>query len=151
MRCVLQVVKKAVVIEAKTKQIAGRLSSEGVLVLLGIGKNDTYKDAEILSKKIISLRIFIDEFGKMNKSVLDKQFGVLVVSQFTLYADVKKGNRPSFLQAAKSEMARKLYKYFVSRIKSYGIFVSTGSFGQEMKIQTELAGPVTIILDSKKL
>lgn len=151
MRCVIQVVENAVVSEVKTGNVVGELLNEGFFVLLGIGVNDTASEADMLAKKISNLRILHDESGKMNKSVLDKNAGILVVSQFTLYADTKGGNRPSFLQAALPEQARELYLYFIEKLKSFGINVSNGSFGNEMRIKSILHGPSTIILDSKDL
>lgn len=152
MKCVLQIVKKAVVVKNKTKSVIGQLNSKGIFILLGIGRDDSKMDAEVIAKKISLLRLFPDEFGRINKSILnEKSAGVLVVSQFTLYADLKKGNRPSFLQAADFNIARNLYEYFIDKLKSYGILVSTGAFGEEMEIKADLRGPITIILNSKEL
>ena len=120
----------------------------GLLVLLGVTHNDTKKDAEVLAEKISKLRIFEDDNGKMNLSVMDKKGALHIVSQFTLYADSHHGNRPSFIKAAEPKYANELYEYFVEYCKEkIGIEVATGSFGADMHITFTNMGPVTIILE----
>jgi len=123
---------------------------KGLIILLGVGGQDTEKDVEFLVEKVSKLRIMSDLYGKMNLSVTDTKSSVLVVSQFTLYADTKGGNRPSFVNAGEPEKAEKLYIDFIEILKSKGINVETGSFGEYMEIPLSLDGPVTIILDSKE-
>ncbi len=120
----------------------------GLLVLLGVGKSDTETAADYLAEKIVGLRIFEDAAEKMNLSVVDVGGAVLVVSQFTLYGDVRRGKRPSFDEAARPEEARRLYEYFVSRIKATGLTCATGEFQAMMDVELVNAGPVTILLDS---
>ena len=122
----------------------------GVLVLLGVGKADDEAAADYLAEKIIGLRIFEDEAEKMNLSVVDKHGQVLVVSQFTLYGDVRRGKRPSFDAAARPEEARRLYEYFVERIRAAGLRCQTGEFQAMMEVELVNDGPVTIMLDSEK-
>jgi len=148
MRVVVQRVKKGSV-EIKEKEI-GKIE-EGLVVLLGVGQKDTEKDAEYLAEKIVNLRIFEDKEGKMNLSVKDVNGQILVISQFTLYGDCKKGRRPSFISAALPEKAIKLYDYFVKCIKNYGLRVETGEFQAMMLVKIYNHGPVTILLDSEKL
>ncbi len=121
---------------------------KGFLVLLGVTKGDTTKDADYLAEKLAKLRIMPDEKDKMNLSILDTTKEILVISQFTLAADTKKGNRPSFVKAADPDTARDLYRYFVGCLIKKGIMVQTGRFGEYMKIDSHLDGPVTIILNS---
>lgn len=145
MRVVVQRVKQASIsVDNKT---IGKIN-EGLFVLLGVGQGDTQKEAEALAEKISKLRILSDDQDKMNLSVLDKDVGVLVVSQFTLYANTKKGNRPSFVESADPKLAEKLYEYFVEKLKGKGIKVETGKFGAMMMITAELDGPVTINLEA---
>ena len=122
----------------------------GVLVLLGVGKADNEAAADYLAEKIIGLRIFEDEAEKMNLSVVDKHAQVLVVSQFTLYGDVRRGKRPSFDAAARPEEARRLYEYFVEKIRAAGLRCETGEFQAMMEVELVNDGPVTIMLDSEK-
>jgi D-tyrosyl-tRNA(Tyr) deacylase len=124
-------------------------AKKGLLVLLGVYDQDTEQHAELLARKVCNLRIFVDQDDKMNLSVLDVGGSVLTVSNFTLCADTKKGNRPSFINAKAPNEANMLYKKFMEYIKINGVSDSqSGSFGADMKITTELNGPVTIILDT---
>ena len=122
----------------------------GLLVLLGVGHEDSETDATYLAEKIAGLRIFEDVDGKMNRSVQDLGGSVLVVSQFTLYGDVRRGKRPSFDAAAPPEHARRLYEFFVERIRASGLRCETGRFQEMMQIELVNEGPVTILLDSGK-
>jgi len=122
----------------------------GLLVLLGVAHADTNADANYLADKIAGLRIFEDEGGKMNRSVLDVGGSILAVSQFTLYGDVRKGKRPSFDAAAPPEEARRLYELFVARIQELGLRCETGRFQETMRVELVNEGPVTILLDSAK-
>jgi D-tyrosyl-tRNA(Tyr) deacylase len=122
----------------------------GLLVLLGVGQGDTEQDAVYLADKIAGLRIFDDEDGKMNRSVRDVGGSVLAVSQFTLYGDVRRGKRPSFEDAASPEPARRLYEFFVERLRAAGLHCETGRFQEMMQVELVNEGPVTILLDSKK-
>ncbi len=125
---------------------------KGFMILLGVGQGDTKNDADKLLKKIPVLRIFEDENGKMNKSLLDIDGSALVVSQFTLYADCSHGRRPSFTDSASPDIANELYEYFVDGMKNSGVkSVQTGEFGADMAVELVNDGPVTIILDSKEL
>lgn len=145
MRAVLQRVTEARVdVDHKTVGAIGK----GLLILLGVAKSDTQADADWLLEKIVNLRIFEDETGKMNLSVVDTQGGLLVVSQFTLYGDTRKGRRPGFDQAARPEEARTLYEYFVERARASGLQVATGIFQAEMAVHLCNHGPVTLICDS---
>ena len=130
------------------REIVGEIS-QGILLLVGIEENDEKEDTEWLSKKILDLRIFSDEEGKMNRSVKDINGEILCVSQFTLIADYKKGNRPSFIKAAKPEKAVPLFEYFKGLIKSSGLKTESGIFGADMKVSLLNDGPVTIVMDSK--
>lgn len=123
---------------------------KGLLILLGIEIDDTNEDADWLIQKVNSLRIFSDEEGKMNLSIQDIQGSFLVVSQFTLYASTKKGNRPSYIKSARPEHAIPLYNYFIEQVKLISqLPISTGVFGADMKVDLVNDGPVTIIIDSK--
>ncbi len=132
--------------------VEGELISQtgpGLLILLGVSHNDTEKEADFLAEKCVNLRIFQDENGKMNRSLLDVKGDALVVSQFTLYADGKKGRRPAFVDAAGAEQADKLYEYFKAQMeqKEIGV-VGHGIFGADMKVELLNDGPVTIMLDT---
>ena len=148
MRAILQrVTSCSVTINHQTKSQIGN----GLLILLGIEENDTETDIDWLVKKIIQMRIFSDENGKMNLSVQDINGEILVVSQFTLFASTKKGNRPSFARSAKPEIAVPLYEKFIGETeKIFGKNIQTGTFGADMKVQILNDGPVTIIIDSKQ-
>ncbi|GAA0601716.1 D-tyrosyl-tRNA(Tyr) deacylase [Virgibacillus siamensis] len=122
----------------------------GFVVLLGVTHDDTEADAQYLVNKLVHLRIFADENGKMNRSLKDVNGDVLSISQFTLFADTRKGRRPSFVQAAKPDQALELYNYFNQQIEEQGIHVETGEFGEMMGVQLTNEGPVTIILDSNE-
>ena len=121
----------------------------GLLVLLGVSRSDVEKDADYLSDKIVHLRIFEDDNGKMNRSLIETGGDIMVVSQFTLLGDCRKGRRPSFVEAAPPERAEKLYNYFVDQLKSRGIPVATGQFQAKMAVSLVNDGPVTLILESK--
>jgi len=148
MRAVVQRVRRCrVLVESKT---VGEIGA-GLLVLLGVGTADTETAADYLSEKILGLRIFEDDAEKMNLSVQDIGGEVLVVSQFTLYGDVRRGKRPSFDAAARPEEARRLYEYFVGKIRSAGLRCETGQFQAMMEVELTNSGPVTILLDSEKV
>jgi len=147
MKIVLQRVKEAAV-EVQGKVI-GKIG-QGICLLVGIEKGDSEEDAHYLAKKVTELRIFPDEEGKMNLSVLDIQGEAMAVSQFTLAGSVKKGRRPSFDKAEEPEKAEKLFKYFVELIKQRGMKVETGVFQAMMDVHLINEGPVTFILESKK-
>lgn len=123
----------------------------GLLILLAVTHTDTEADADYLAAKIVGLRIFDDENGKMNLDIAKVGGGVLVVSQFTLYGDVRRGKRPSFDTAAPPEHARRLYEYFVDRIRAAGLSCQTGRFQEMMQVELVNDGPVTILLDSTKI
>jgi len=147
MRIVIQRVREASV--KINDEIVGEIQ-QGLLVLLGIEHVDSELDADYLIQKLIHLRIFGDEEGKMNLSVSDISGDLLIVSQFTLFADTKKGNRPSFIRSAPPEKAIPLYDYFLSQLnKSFSAKIENGVFGANMQVELINDGPVTIILDSK--
>jgi D-tyrosyl-tRNA(Tyr) deacylase len=149
MRIVIQRVREASV--KINDEIVGEIQ-QGLLVLLGIEHVDSELDVDYLIQKLIHLRIFGDEEGKMNLSVSDISGDLLIVSQFTLFADTKKGNRPSFIRSARSEQARPLYEYFLSQLKkSFSGKIEKGVFGGDMQVELINDGPVTIIIDSKDL
>ncbi|RED92636.1 D-aminoacyl-tRNA deacylase [Marinoscillum furvescens] len=146
MIAVIQRVSEAsVTIDNQTKSSINK----GLLLLLGIEEADSQEDIQWLTRKIANMRIFSDEEGKMNLSLLDVSGEVLVVSQFTLHAQTRKGNRPSYIKAAKPEVAIPLYEAFVADMKSHGRPVYTGEFGADMKVALVNDGPVTIIVDTK--
>jgi D-aminoacyl-tRNA deacylase len=147
MRAVVQRVSRAQV--RVGDEVAGDIGA-GLLVLLGVGNEDTFADADYLAEKIAGLRIFEDAHGKMNLGLAEAGGGVLAVSQFTLYADVRRGKRPSFDAAAPPEKARTLYDYFVERIGAAGLRCETGRFQEIMQVELVNDGPVTILLDSSK-
>src|SRR5437667_10191057 len=147
MRAVVQRVSRASVAVEGT--IAGEIG-RGFLVLLGVAKSDTTAAADYLAEKISGLRIFEDVAGKMNLALADVQGAVLAVSQFTLIADVRRGKRPSFDSAAPPDQARKLYQYFVERVRALGLRCETGVFQAMMQVELVNDGPVTILLDSDK-
>ena len=122
----------------------------GLLVLLGVGRDDTEADATYLAEKVCGLRVFEDDQGKMNRNVQEVGGRVLAVSQFTLYGDVRRGKRPSFYAAAAPEKARQLYQFFVEQIRAAGLRCETGRFQEMMKVELVNEGPVTILLDSGK-
>lgn len=132
------------------KKVAGQIG-KGYVILLGVKEGDGEKKAEILVEKTVNLRVMSDRAGKMNLSIKDVNGEVLVVSQFTLYADTRGGRRPSFIQAAKPEVANKLYLYFVEQLKKLGVKkVQTGEFGAYMTVEIINDGPVTIMLDTEE-
>ena len=147
MRAVVQRVKRACV--TVSGQIAAEIG-QGLLVLVGVGQNDSEAAADYLADKIAGLRIFDDEAGRMNRAVGEIGEAVLVVSQFTLFGDVRRGKRPSFDAAARPEQARRLYEYFVGRLRAAGLRCETGRFQEMMEVQLVNDGPVTILLDSEK-
>lgn len=148
MRCVIQRVLKA------SCEVEGKIVSKidnGYMILVGLEQNDTIEEVKLLAKKTIGLRVFSDENGKMNLSINDVKGKILAISQFTLYADSKHGNRPSFTNAMKYDLANDLYEKYCDIISEFGIEVQKGVFGADMKIELINDGPVTIILDSKEL
>jgi len=148
MRAVVQRVSRAaVVIDGETVGAIQR----GLLVLLGVAPADTEKEARWLAEKVAGLRVFNDEAGKMNLGVAEVGGGVLVVSQFTLYGDCRKGRRPSFIAAAPPEIAMPLYEAFVNALRALGLPVATGRFGAMMQVELVNDGPVTLILDTKEI
>lgn len=148
MRFLIQRVTQAsVTIEGS---ITGKID-KGYMVLIGVADSDTEEIADKMIRKMLGLRIFEDENGKTNISLADVNGGLLLVSQFTLYADCKKGNRPSFIKAGKPDMARKMYEYIVSQCREQVEKVETGSFGADMKVELLNDGPFTILLDSEEL
>jgi len=147
MRIVIQRVSKASV--QIDNKVEGRIE-QGLMLLVGIEEVDTKEDVEWLCRKIVNMRIFSDEEGNMNWSLLDVKGGALVISQFTLHAATKKGNRPSFMKAAKPDVAEQLYEEFKRTLSNYlGKDIPSGKFGADMKVSLINDGPVTILLDSK--
>ncbi len=157
MRAVVQRVSRArvtvdrvTVNEEAVGEIVGEIGA-GLLVLLGVGAEDSRADAEYLVGKIVGLRIFDDDGGKMNLAVAEVGGSLLVVSQFTLYGDTRRGKRPSFDAAAAPDKARELYEYFVEKVRAGGLRCETGQFQADMQVELVNDGPVTILLDSKKV
>lgn len=148
MKFVIQRVSNASV--TVENNVIGKID-KGFLVLIGITTSDTKEIADIMIKKLINLRIFRDTLDKMNLSIKDVGGSLLLVSQFTLYADCSHGNRPGFTSAAKPDFANELYEYIISECKKYNVPVETGSFGADMKVNLLNDGPVTIILDSDEI
>ena len=145
MKVVIQrVIKSSVRINNKEVAKIGK----GFSIFLGISKDDNFEKADYIIKKIYNLRVFSDENDKMNLSIQDINGELLIVSQFTLYADCKKGNRPSFINAAPPEEAEKIYEYFINECKKNNLKVETGEFGADMKVELINDGPVTIILEN---
>src|SRR4029077_5995946 len=148
MRAIVQRVSRCrVTVEGN---VVGEIGA-GLLVLLGVSKTDTETAADYLVEKIVGLRIFEDAEGKMNLAVQDSGGAVLVVSQFTLYGDVRRGKRPSFDAAARPEEAKRLYAYFVAKVRAAGLQCETGQFQAMMEVELVNSGPVTILLDSEKI
>ena len=148
MRLVIQRVKHAsVTIDGET---TGKIG-QGFLVLIGVADTDTRMIADKMIRKMLGLRIFEDEAGKTNLSLSDVEGELLLVSQFTLYADCKKGNRPSFIKAGKPDMAKEMYEYIISECRKTVKVVETGSFGADMKVELLNDGPFTILLDSEEI
>lgn len=148
MRAVVQRVSKASV--SVDNEIVGKIG-EGLVVLLGIGEDDNFKDLEYLVEKVLGLRIFQDKNDKMNLSLLDIKGELLVISQFTLYGDVRKGKRPSFSESASPDIAEKMYLEFLNKCIDKGVRTEKGIFGANMDVSLINQGPVTILLDSKKI
>lgn len=134
---------------AVDNKIVGKID-KGLVLLVGFTEGDNIKDIEYLAKRVVNLRIFDDEDGVMNKSLLDSGGSILSISQFTLYADSKKGNRPSYIKALKSNEALPLYEEFNNKLKEYNVNVETGIFGADMKVNITNDGPITIILESRE-
>lgn len=145
MRCIVQRVSSALV--SINGKVVGEIG-KGLFVLVGIKEGDTEKDAEFLAEKLVKLRVMSDKEGKMNLTVSDVDSEILVVSQFTLYADTSGGNRPSFIEVARPDVAQPLYGYFVDQLRAKGVSAKTGKFGEYMDIKTTLDGPVTIVLEN---
>ncbi len=148
MRFVIQRVKQASV--EVDQEVIGQIE-EGFLVLIGVGQQDTKEIADKMIKKMLGLRIFSDENDKINRSLKDVGGNLLLISQFTLYADCKKGNRPSFVKAGTPDMANEWYEYIISEVKKEFPDVQTGSFGADMKVSLLNDGPFTILLDSDEI
>jgi D-tyrosyl-tRNA(Tyr) deacylase len=147
MRAVVQRVTEAsVTVEGR---VVGRIGA-GLLVLLGVGQGDAESDADYLAEKVANLRLFADVAGQMNRSLLDVVGAALVVSQFTLYGDSRRGRRPGYSDAAAPEEANRLYQYFVGRLRATGVGVETGTFRAMMHVALVNQGPVTLLLDSRK-
>jgi D-tyrosyl-tRNA(Tyr) deacylase len=147
LRAVVQRVTRARV--TVDSRVAGEIQT-GLLILVGLGREDTAESAVYLAEKIANLRIFPDDAGKMNRSLVESGGSALVISQFTLYGDTRGGRRPSYIQAATPEIASRLYEEFVRCLRSFGIAVETGIFQAHMEVELVNDGPVTILLDSEK-
>ena len=148
MRAVVQRVKEASV-QIENQEVGS--IGHGILVLLGVGQDDGPGDAINMAEKVVHLRIFADEQGKMNRSLLDVGGGLLAVSQFTLWGDCRKGRRPSFIAAAEPSKAEELYEAFVQHAETMGVTVATGRFQEMMEVSLVNDGPVTLLIDSKKV
>ncbi len=146
MKVVVQRAKDARVVVRN--EVVGTIKN-GLMLLVGITHTDTLEDIKYVADKIVNLRIFEDDEGKMNQSLLDVKGDILSVSQFTLYGDCRKGRRPNFMDAAKPEFAEKMYDLFNAEIREKGVHVETGSFGAMMDVQFTNVGPVTLIIESK--
>ena len=144
--CVQRVSRGKVTVD---RQVVGEID-HGMLVLLGVTQEDTQKDASFMAEKLTGLRIFEDEDGKMNRSLVESGGSMLVVSQFTLLGDCRKGRRPSFVAAAEPELAEQLYEHFVAEVRRGGVQVATGTFRAHMDVELVNDGPVTLLVDSKK-
>jgi D-tyrosyl-tRNA(Tyr) deacylase len=144
MRLVIQRVLKAKVMVKDTEKVSGQIG-QGYLVLLGVKKNDDLTEAGLLAEKLTKLRVMSDKSDKMNLTLKDVGGEILLVSQFTLYADTSAGNRPSFINAAEPKLAKEIYDHFIVCLKKSGLKVETGSFGSYMEIEATLDGPVTIL------
>lgn len=147
MKLIVQRVKSAKVTKVETNIVVGEIK-KGLFLLLGIKKGDTEKQVDELVNKLLKLRVMSDENDKMNLSVMDTKSEILLVSQFTLYANTKDGNRPSFLDAEEPAKAKALYEFMINKLKESGLNIQTGSFGDYMKIDCVLDGPVTIVLEN---
>lgn len=148
MRAVIQRVSTArVLVEEET---VGEIGA-GLLILLGVGLSDTEEDVKYMARKTVNLRLFEDDEGKMNRSLLDKRGEALVVPQFTLYGDCRKGRRPSFSTAAPPELGETLYRQYTEALKAHGVRVATGKFRAHMRVELTNDGPVTVLLDSSRL
>ena len=148
MRAVVQRVSMASVVV--NREIAGSIG-QGLLVYLAVQESDQEKDAEYMLEKILGLRIFEDESGRMNLSVTQIRGAILIVSQFTLYGDCRRGKRPSFSEAASTQKAKTLYEYFVGKCRESSLETQTGTFQERMQVTSSNEGPVTILLDSQKM
>lgn len=147
MRAVVQRVTESSV--EVNNRVIGKIG-QGLLVLLGISSEDTEKDSDYILRKILGLRVFNDQEGNMNLSVSDISGELLLVSQFTLYGDARKGNRPSYIRAAKSDSSKIIYDSFIKKLEASGIKFETGKFGADMNVSIKNDGPVTILLDSER-
>lgn len=148
MRAVIQRVSRGkVTVEG---EVVGQIA-RGYVVLLGVSKEDTPEAADYVAEKVAGLRVFEDEQGKMNRSILEAGGAVLAISQFTLYGDVRRGRRPGFDQAGRPEVAEPLYQRFVEKLRGYGLTVETGRFQTHMEVELVNDGPVTILVDSDKV
>jgi D-tyrosyl-tRNA(Tyr) deacylase len=146
-RAVVQRVKEA---KVEVKGVVIGEIGRGILVFVGVGEGDSEKDSEFLAAKVAHLRIFPDENDLMNRSLIEIEGGALVVSQFTLWGDCRKGRRPSFVRAAHPERAKKLYEHFVTTLRGRGLSVATGKFQEMMEVHLVNDGPVTLLMDSTK-
>ena len=143
--CIQRVSRASVTVD---RQVVGQIK-QGLLLLIGIAEGDREREAEYLADKVARLRIFDDASGKMNRSLLDVGGAALLVSQFTLLADCRRGRRPSYISAARPELAEQLYLHFAKQLRSAGLHVETGHFGAHMDVELVNDGPVTIVLDSE--